>query len=330
MSVSRPDLGLGIRGAVGPEGEFGDALALASEAGFGGLLAASIFELSPTLDEKELAELRAIAADHDRTVVAGLPYLHPFRVGADASLREAGDGDAVRGLHRAIEEAARFDSPDLPFVLGYIEDRLDPMVPWREQLDAAAALFTRLAPCLREHGARLCIKTHEEITTFEIVELVERVGPDVLSVGFDPVNVVLRCEDPLAAARRIVPYTAHVYVDDCTLTAEGRAFRRWLTTPVDGALDWPALAATVRAARPDARFWVDLHKGQFTIEPYAPDWLAAMPDLDPDEYAAVLGLAVREDARWTGADRDRLAAAQSCPRDRLPAAIAGLTELLRP
>jgi hypothetical protein len=118
-----------------------------------------------------------------------------------------------------------------------------------------------------------------------------------------------------------------VYYDDATFTTDGHGYRRWLCSPAEGALDWDAITAVVRASRPDAAFWVDLHKGQFAIEPFDAAWLAVQPDLEPGEYAAVLALAVRADASWDAVHRDRLAAAQTSPRERLPAAIDGLTAL---
>jgi sugar phosphate isomerase/epimerase len=65
-----------------------------------------------------------------------------------------------------------------------------------------------LAPVLREQGCRIDLETHEEITTHEVVALISAVGPDVLGVTFDPANVVVRGEDPLAAAQRVAPLRA--------------------------------------------------------------------------------------------------------------------------
>jgi sugar phosphate isomerase/epimerase len=37
------------------------------------------------------------------------------------------------------------------------------------------------------------------------VRLVEHIGPEVLGITFDTGNVLARCEDPVAAARRVAP-----------------------------------------------------------------------------------------------------------------------------
>jgi len=51
------------------------------------------------------------------------------------------------------------------------------------------------------------VETHEEITSFEVARLAEAVGPDVVGVTFDTANVLARAENPMAAARRLAPYT---------------------------------------------------------------------------------------------------------------------------
>jgi sugar phosphate isomerase/epimerase len=325
--------GICIRGAVPAEAgrragaELDAALTLATAARLDALLAASVFELSESLDSHELADARARAHDQGIELVAGLPYLHPRRIDADAELLRAGHGDARAGLRRAIEAAAQFDGRDAPFVLGYVEDRMSLHIPWAAQLDDAAALLEQLGPLLRDLDLRLCIKTHEEITTFEIARMIERVGADILSVGFDPVNSLLRMEDPLAAAARVAPYTAHIYLDDATFTAEGTGFRRWLCEAGRGVLDWDAMAAVLAAGAPDARYWVDLHSGQFAIEPGDPFWLGANPDLTTPEREAILAFAAAGDRTWTAADRARLEAAQNDRPARLGPAIALLRRL---
>jgi 3-oxoisoapionate decarboxylase len=183
------------------------------------------------------------------------------------------------------------------------------------------SLLSRLSPHAREAGVRLCVKTHEEITTFELLRLVDGVGHDVLTVGFDPVNSILRMEDPLAATTRLGPCIENVYLENAELGFEGRSIRRWLCPLDEGVLDWPAMRNTMAQHAPDARYFIDLHKGQFCMHPLDPSWLAAQPDLTISEFAVVVGLAVGGDKRLSARDRARLTAAQSTPWRRLPQAI---------
>jgi sugar phosphate isomerase/epimerase len=202
-------------------------------------------------------------------------------------------------------------------VVGTIAERDDPAQSWADQLAAVERHLVALAPVLRANGVRLLLKTHEEITSFEILRLVAAVGVDVLGVAFDPVNVWCRLEDPLAAARRLAPVVAQIHLDDAVLAFEAAGMRRYLAPMGAGALDWPALAAALPEAGRAVPRWIELHRGQFAMPVFEAGWLAAQPDLTLAEYAAVLARAAAFGGRPIPCDQDR-------PLDRLPAMLAAL------
>jgi sugar phosphate isomerase/epimerase len=286
------------------------AIAAAAGQGLDALLFNSLFDLSDTLDSGALAEVAAEASRQGIALSATLGAVNPALPLRGDMLVKAGNGDFEAGLRRLVTLAADIGIRDQFFVIGMIEDRFSTEVDWQAQRDAVAALILRLAPVLRERGARLLLKTHEEITTTEIVELVRRVGPDLLGVALDPVNVVCRMEEPLAAARRVAPYVASIHVDDAILRFEPDGVRRYLAPVGEGVLDWNALLALV----PQARIWLEMHSGQFSMPVFDPDWLRAQPDIAVAEYGAVLALANRWGSRPVPWDQSR-------PTDRLPQAF---------
>ena len=89
---------------------------------------------------------------------------------------------------------------------------------WEEQLQATERFLKKLAPIARDLGIHMNVETHEEITTWEVVRLVEAVGPDVMGVTFDVANVLQRGEDPVAAAHRVGPYVRQTHLKDFALT----------------------------------------------------------------------------------------------------------------
>jgi 3-oxoisoapionate decarboxylase len=325
-SATRAPLGV-CRNAFEPALTPSQVIRATGEMGLDALLLHSIFDLDRDLDSGRLAHLRAEARAVGVELSAGLPALHPARFTADADLIRVGKGDASVGFVRALEALQVLGSTTVPFTIGVVEDRLASDVPWTDQLDSTVSLLSLLAPAVREVGLRLCVKTHEEITTFELLRLVERVGDDVLTVGFDPVNSLLRMEDPLAATTRLGPSIEHVYLEDAELGFEGRSIRRWLCPLGEGVLDWPTMRKTIAQSAPNARRFIDLHKGQFLMHPLDPSWLAAQPDLTVSELISVVGLAAAGDQRLSEADRARLTAAQSTPWDRLVQAISAAREL---
>jgi sugar phosphate isomerase/epimerase len=264
----------------------GQALLLAHDAGLSAVMFPSAFSLSAGLDRAELADVRDRGATLGVEIVVGFPNLHPHRLDDSAALLQLGDGDALRGFVRLAEATAEFGVADVPVIIGLIEDRYATLVPWQRQLDAFVALTSVIRPVLANHGLRLALKTHEEISTFDVVRLIERCGEDLITVAFDPVNVLVNLEDATAAAHRVAPYTRHVYVDDAVFALSGHRVDRLLCPIGDGLVDWPTVVELVPPAQ--ARYWVELHRGQFQIRPFDSEWMTNHPDITVAEYATTV------------------------------------------
>lgn len=304
---------IGIVKSSLPEGRNLDArtaLQAAAQMGLKGVLFNSLFDLSPTLDP---AELRAVRTEADRLglyISSMLGVLNPALPFRGEPIAKAGGGDLETGVKRLVRLAADIGIHDMFFVIGMIEERFHETVSWHDQRHALAAMLLRCAPALRECKSKLLLKTHEEITTSEVVALVRTVGPDLLGIAFDPVNVVCRLEDPVEAARRVAPYVAQVHVDDAIVRFQEGGIRRYLAPVGEGVLDWE----TIIALMPEARVWVEMHSGQFAMPVFDPAWLAAQPDIVLAEYASVLAMATsfgRREMRWN----------QDTPIERLPHAL---------
>nr|WP_302054599.1 TIM barrel protein [Burkholderia multivorans] len=79
---------------------------------------------------------------------------------------------------------------------------------------AIEKVLHKLAPAARANGTHLNIETHDEITSFEILRLIERVGADCTGVVFDTANVLQRGEHPVFAARRLAPHVRQTHIKD--------------------------------------------------------------------------------------------------------------------
>jgi hypothetical protein len=117
-----------------------------------------------------------------------------------------------------------------------------------------------------------------------VVALVEAVGPDAVGVTLDLANVVVRGEDPVAAARRVAPYTHQTHMRDVVLAFTEEGMERQIRACGDGVIDFAAVLGALEAHRDPAR---PLH---LTIENtmardwngiplHDPRWQAAHPDL---------------------------------------------------
>lgn len=252
-------IGRDVKLSAGGDDDAFATLHEARAAGLDAVLLRTVTEVTPTLDAGVLAELRAVADDLDLTLELGVGKINPYMTAELPAVRRAGDGSYLTGMKRAIAACAAIGCNELwTATANYhrelrgrlANDRFRTDAPWRDQLAATRRFLERLAPCLRAHGCRLNVETHEEITTAEVLELVEAVGEDVVGVTLDPANVLVRGEDPLAATCRVAPYVHLTHLRDAALCTTEAGIGRFLAPCGEGVIDWPALLASLeRAAR---------------------------------------------------------------------------------
>jgi sugar phosphate isomerase/epimerase len=282
----------------------------------------SLAELSGTFDVVELREVAQYAAERELALDVALGQLNPYHFDSRTDLQMAGAGDVAVGLERVITRARELGCVDLMFTIGTVEDRYSRICPWTDQLQATVRLVQSLAPLLRDLGARLCLKTHEEITSFEVLRMIEQVGPELLSVCFDPVNVLVRIEDPLAAARRLLPFIRQVQLDDAVVAFAPSGLERWLYPLGGGIVDWPAILELLETQDVAQRYTIELHRAFFDMPIFDAAWLAGQPDLTPAELASVIRLAHASRGVTDGQ------AFQEAPESRLAPTLAYVREVI--
>jgi len=267
------------------------------------------FELSPTLDGGELAAVADAAADLDLYLEVGVAKVNPFATPEAPHIRALGEGDYLLGMQRIIRAVTAVGIRELWTATAnyqfrirgiYACDRFRTDVDWADQLAATAKVLHRLAPVLRETGAHLNIETHEEISSFEVVRLVEEAGPDAFGITFDTANVVVRGEDPIAAARRVAPYTRSTHVRDVALHRTADGIGRFLAPVGRGVIDWDALLGELDRGGALTNLSIEGVIGMNAEMPLFvddPRWWAAHPDLTREEFAVVEGLTDRYETR---------------------------------
>lgn len=276
--------------------------------GLDGVFFRSILELSPTLDRSEIEEAMQAAGELGQRVEAGVGKVNPFATPEAPRIRALGDGDYLRALQKMIEAAAEAGIHELwsatanyqfRFSSLYACDRFRTDVDWSEQLAATQKFLHRLAPILRDTGTHLNLETHEEITTFELVRLVEDVGPDVLGITFDSANVLVRCEDPIAAVHRAAPYIRSSHIRDAALLFRPDGIVRLLAPVGEGVINWELFLAPLldHDLMLSIEGIVESTRGEMTLNIYDGSWQRGHPDLALAEAFEVIRLATAYDAR---------------------------------
>lgn len=277
------------------------------EMGLAGIFFPTILDMSPSLDRGFLGELRAKADGMGLYLEAGLGKINPYCSAEAPELRAAGNGDILAGLARMVELAAEIGLHELWISPGNFKgqypgrlanDRFRTDIDWTDQIAAMQKIMLRLAPVLRDRGSHMNMETHDEITSFEILRLIEAVGEDVTGAVFDTANGLQRGEHPVWAARRLAPYIRQTHIKDAYvarapggLDFQGRACG-------EGIVDFPAILPILAAANPALNLSLEMAAScddkpraanpRQCIQIDDPIWRAAHPDLTAEEYEAYM------------------------------------------
>ncbi|MBE1204156.1 sugar phosphate isomerase/epimerase family protein [Aminobacter carboxidus] len=301
----------------------------ARELGMEGLFFRTVLDMSPTLDAGYLSEIKQRADELGMYLETGLGKVNPYATPEAPELRLIGDGDIVLGFRRMMEACAAIDCRELwvatanykPAYTGrFAYDRFRTDVTWQEQLDATARFLKKLAPIARDLGIHLNLETHEEITSFELVRLVEEVGPDTTGIVFDTANVLQRAEHPVWAARRVAPYVRQSHIKDALIAYDGEVLDFQMRPCGGGVVDFRAIMPILAKANPDLNLSIENYESfsdrprnppKMIIEIADPKWLEGHPDLSVEEYADYMKIVQDYAARIASGevmDRDSFAA----------------------
>lgn len=255
-----------------------------AERDFAGAQWGQLTSLSKTLD---LGELRSIRDQADALGLysdISVPTCNPHLVDGDLQEHRS-------AMIRQIERAAACGWYELHASLGGGNERYMDAVAWTQQLADAAELLRSLAPCLRETACRINLETHGDVTTFELIRLIEDVGPDVVGICLDTANLLCHCEDPVLAARRAAPYVHLTHIKDAMIQLTPTGFRRQTLPPGQGIIDWTTLLPILAAEEPNLPLSIEDHKWLFEFHVFDPHWQRLHPDLTVAEFARVMQLA---------------------------------------
>jgi|SRR5215467_14155441 sugar phosphate isomerase/epimerase len=300
---------LGVDGRKIPEsakrGPIG-SLDHGKELGMDGLFFRTVLDMSPSLDIAALRAIRQRADELGMYLETGLGKVNPYATAEAPELRAIGDGDIVEGFRRMMNACAQIDCRELwistanfkPAYRGRLAyDRFRTDVSWREQLIATESFLRKLAPIARDLGVHMNLETHEEITTFECVRLVENIGPDVMGIVLDTANPLQRGEHPIFAARRVGRYVRQTHAKDAFLGYHDGALDFQLRPIGQGIINFRELLPILAKANPALNISIendDSHTDRprpivrRRVDIFDSLWLDGHADLTVHEYGAYM------------------------------------------
>ena len=162
--------------------------------------------------------------------------------------------DAIEVAHRAGAKAVRTTVSNM--VEGNrIERGADGM---RAYIDALVEPFQHVMPLAEDYGIPVGIENHQDLCSWELLDLSERVGSPQLGVTMDVGNAFAVGEHPLDFAERILPILKHVHIKDYTVHATPSGYRLKRCPIGHGVVDWPAIIALFDAGAPQVQGCIEL------------------------------------------------------------------------
>ena len=231
---------------------FRDFVRRASELAVDGVSLESCFFES--MEPAYLADMKSVL--DEKRLERVLAWGHPD--GLEAGRSE----NAWREMNSLIPKARYLGAGIMRIVASSLMFRNEPHGP---QIDAVASMLNESVKIAADNGVVLAIENHIDYTSAEILQILDRVGSDHLKVNFDTGNTLRMMEDPVAAARRLGPYTVATHTKDLDACRHVRP-EEWFffsSVPVGtGLIDMPGVVRALKESGYDGVLAVesDHHK----------------------------------------------------------------------
>ena len=192
-----------------------------------------------TFSAAELAAVKATADELGITLEVGTKGISPEHLSRYLEIAVALDAKLVRSMLYSPES--------------------------RPTLAEAEKYLTEALPAFAAAGVELALETYEQVSSTDLVALIEAVGHPSLGICLDPANAVAALENPRDVIDRTAPYVKNIHVKDFAFTRRGG----WVGFTLEGAplgtglLDFDYLIDAVRPAERGisliVEHWLPLH-----------------------------------------------------------------------
>jgi 3-oxoisoapionate decarboxylase len=221
---------------------------------------------------------------------------------------------------RAVAQASRLGARVVRSCSGGLMRWHDEAPGTETLLQETAAELRRQERLWRDAGVTLAIETHFEFTSYELVRLFGMCGATPggwLGVCLDTMNLLTMLEDPVSAARRLLPWIVSTHIKDGGVALDAEGLITFPTPLGQGVIDLRAIVALVSSLDRTVHLSVEDHGGSFRLPVFDPSFLSRFPDLSASEFARLMELSVRTAAQpaaiplareaWPGCAERRMA-----------------------
>lgn len=194
-------------------------------------------------------------------------------------------------LGTAVEDAVRMGASIIralvaPWIAG---DRRNYKGNWQEMVDRAVVQLRSVAPKAAEHGIKIGLENHLDLTADELLEVVERIDSPQIGVCLDTGNSLGMMEDPLETAAKLAPHVVTTHVKDWKLGWTRRGYQFAACRMGEGVVDNASIFRLLAKTCPSLHVNIESPAFQrFEIPIFEDDFWRGLPDLKAAHLAKFL------------------------------------------
>ena len=170
-------------------------------------------------------------------------------------------------------------------------ERFKTLREFREFERRGEAMLQLAVPALKKHRVALAVENHKDQRIDERIGLFKRLGCEFIGACIDTGNSIALLDDPYEAVEALAPFAMTVHLKDQALQMYEAGVLLGDVPLGQGSLDLKRMVQTIRKAKPNIRFALELITRDALRVPCLTDgYWAPMPDVRAHELANILRL----------------------------------------
>lgn len=182
--------------------------------------------------------------------------------------------------------ARRLNAPILNTCFGLLKERTFAAPTLAEQIELTIEVLRELSQIAAEFDAVITMELHVDLTSLELVRIIEEVDSEHVQVNLDTANALGLLEDPVDAARALAPYVHTTHFKDTCIYPTKEGYNWQGGAPLGrGLVDLPAVVEILYQANPNVHLNIEDSGGFIPIPMYDEAFLGSFTDLTPERMA---------------------------------------------
>ena len=157
-----------------------------------------------------------------------------------------------------VAKAAGATSLRVVCLLGRRYELMASRADWQEAVAGFHRQIAAAVPIVERHRMPLGIENHKDWRVEQQLALLEQYSSEYLGVCLDTGNNLAVLDDPIETVEKLAPWTFNVHFKDMAMEECESGFLLSEVPLGEGMLDMPRITETIRRARPDVRFSLEM------------------------------------------------------------------------